>query len=144
MAVIKTLDDIINKNDRFDINKVAFFTITENGGLVILDSNLFNIYMRFINSYIRIYNASDRQREYYRGKPDLLSQDIYGTPELAWLIIKINDQECPSKFRIKSTIRLIPGPALETVYDTVVTRSTEKLMRNWNTYLTQVTSDEDV
>lgn len=143
MAVIKTLDDIIGKNDRYDINKITFFTPVADGSLIIQDFTLFKTYMRFINNYVYTYNVSKDQRNYYRGKPDLLSQDIYDTPELSWLILTLNDKECPSKFRLKSTIRLIPAPSLATVYDTVVTRSTDKLNQNWNTYLTKVVIEDD-
>lgn len=50
----------------------------------------------------------------------------------------LNDMECASKFYIKQTIRLIPGTYLEQLYDTVVTKSTDRLKENWNEYLTQV------
>ena len=140
---IKTLSDIINKNDRYDYNKIIYYTMTEDQSLIILDTDLFAQYMRFIAQYINKYKVSDYQRRYYRCKPKLLSQDIYGTPELYWLLIMINDQECPSKFHLKSTINLIAPDQLAEVYDTIITRSSDKLQENWNTYLPQVTTDVD-
>lgn len=136
--VIKTLDDIINRQDRYDINKITFFTITDDQDLVIPDTNLFTIYRRFINPYIGEYKVTKAQRQYYHRKPYLLSNDVYGTPDLGWLILMLNDMECASKFYIKQTIRLIPGTYLEQLYDTVVTKSTDRLKENWNEYLTQV------
>lgn len=137
-AVIKTLEDIINRQDRFDANKVVMFTVTDDGSLIIPDTNLFQIYRRYINPYIGTYKVSQKLREYYRNKPRLLSADVYGTPELAWLILMLNDRECPSKFTIKSTIRLIPTTYLTALYDTIVTKSTTKLEQNWNTFLPMI------
>lgn len=141
--VIKTLDDIINKNDRYDFNKIIFYDITDDGRLVIHQDDLFRTYMRFINYYVAQYKISYSQRQYYQYKPDLLSQDIYGTPELSWMILMLNDQESPSKFRLKATVRLIDPEVLATLYDTVLTRSTDKLKQNWNEYLPMVSIEDD-
>lgn len=137
-TVIKTLDELINHQNRFDINKVTFFTTTDDGTLIIPDTNLFTIYRRYINPYIGTYTLTKAQRAHYRYKPYLLSTDVYGTPELGWIILMLNDQECASKFRLKSTIRLIRGDYLNELYDTIVTKSNDKLEKNWNKYLTLV------
>lgn len=142
-AVIKTLDDIINKNDRYDLNKITFYTETEGGELIIKDTDLFSKYLRFIWPYVRKYKISDYQRRYYRCRPHLLSFDVYGTPELAWMVIMLNDQECPSKFRPKSTVNLIPVTQLAAIYDTITTRSDEELQSNWNEYLPKITNTDD-
>ena len=134
----KTLDTIIYQTDRFDINKILFFTITDDESIVIPDTDLFTIYQRYIVPYVQTYTVTDKQREYYQYKPYLLSSDVYGTPNLGWLILMLNYQECASKFRLKSTIRLIPGTYLNGLYDTIVTKSNDKLKKNWNTYLSKV------
>ena len=41
--VIKTLNDIINREDRYDLNQVLLYTVTEDGSLVIPDKNIFEI-----------------------------------------------------------------------------------------------------
>lgn len=138
MATVKTLDDVINFKSRYDLNKVLFFTQTDDKSLIIPDTNLFTIYRRYINPYIGTYKVSSKQREYYRRKPYLLSADTYGTPDLGWLILMLNDQECASKFYLKSTIKLIPGTYLEQLYDTIVTKSNGRLEANWNEYLTKL------
>lgn len=138
MAVMKTLDDLINRQDRYDINKITFFTMTDDQTLIIPDNNLFTIYRRYISQYVGTYTVTKIQREKYRRKPYLLSNDIYKTPELGWLILALNDQECASKFYLKSYIKLIPTTALESIYDTLVTKSNDRLEVNWNTYLTKL------
>ena len=143
---IKTLDDIIGKNDRYDQNKVTLYRLTLDERLIIQDITLFRTYRRFIDNYIHQYRIPKNQRVFYQYRPDLLSQDIYGTPELAWMILILNDQESPSKFRLKSTIKLIPPEELSDVYDMLMTRSTTKLNRNWNEFLplAEQSSQEDI
>ena len=138
MAILKTLDDIINEEDRYDINRVTYFTITEDGTLVIPDTNVFEIYRRYINPYVVTYKVTKRQREYYRNKPYLLSTDVYGTPKLAPLILLLNDRECASKFNIKQTIKLIPLDTLNELYEFIATKSTDRLEKNWAEYLSKV------
>ena len=134
MAVIKTLDDIINRSDRYDINKITFFTHTDDQSLIIPDKNLIEIYARYIKQYVATFNVSEAERAYYRCKPYLLSFDVYKTVNLGWLIMYLNDRECASKFYLKRTIRLIPIEYLENVYDTIVTKSSARLQENWNRY----------
>lgn len=142
-AVMKTLDDIINRDDRFDVNKITFFTQTDDKTLIIPDKNLFEIYMRYIRGYVGIFRVSEAEQRYYRFRPQLLSLDVYGTPALDWLILMLNDRECPSKFYLKNTVKLIPVEALDNVYDTIVTKSSDKLKANWNIYLRQVGLDAE-
>ena len=134
-TTFKTLDDIINEVNRYDYNKIIFLTQTDDEDLIIRDTDLFTTYMRFIDPYVATYKVTPAQRNYYRYKPYLLSQDLYGTPALGWMLLMLNDRQSASKFRIKSTIRLIPKTYLNQLYDTVVTKSNSKLEKNWNTYL---------
>lgn len=142
MATYVTLDDIINaKESRYNIDNVIFYTLTEDKDLIIRDSDLFTIYRRFINPYVGVYSVTIQQRQHYKCKPQLLSADVYGTPDLAWLIMLLNDQECPSKFYLKSKVKLIPIAYLEQMYDTIVTRSNDRLQENWNKYIPMISPE---
>lgn len=138
MAVIKTLDDIINRNDRYDINKITFYQLSGDGSMVIQMSTLFDIYYRYIIPYIGVFSVTDAQKRYYKTKPHLLSADIYGTPDLAWMLMKLNNKESPSRFYLLDHVRLIPMSQLEVVYDTLVTKAAGRLNANWNKYLRMV------
>ena len=138
MAEMKTLDDLITRQDRYDLNKITFFTMTDDQSLIVQDTTLFQIYRGYVSNYVATYTVPKKYRQHYRFKPRLLIADIYGTPELSWLILMLNDRECPSKFTIKSTIRLVPANRLAELYDTIVTRSNNRLTANWNEYLTQL------
>jgi len=136
MATLVTLQDVIDSRDsRYDMNNVTFYALTDDKSLLIKDTDLFQIYRRYMLPYIGTYSVTKEQRRRYLTKPKLLSADVYGTPDLDWLILMINDQECASKFRMKSTVKLIPSDSLAELYDTIVTRSNMRLQENWNRYL---------
>lgn len=136
MAIdFKTLDDLIETQTRFDVNNVTMFTMTEDKSLIIADTDLFTIYAKYITPYISTYTVTKEQREKYAHKPEWLSRDIYGSPELAWLLIRLNDMECASKFYLKSTIKTIAPDDLNDLYDTVITRSNDRITKNWNQYI---------
>ena len=135
MAIVTLQDLIDQRNSRYNINNITLYKLSDDKTLLIKDTDLFQIYRRYINPYIRTYSVTKEQRRRYLTRPKLLSTDVYGTPELDWLILMLNDQESPSKFRPKATIRLIPEDSLQNIYDTVVTRSNDKLQENWNEFL---------
>ena len=134
MAVYKTLDDILNTDSRFDVNKITFLTTTEDGTLVIPDVSLFRIYQRYVQRYVREVMVTRAQQEFYRFRPYILSLDIYGTSDLAWLILDLNGKECASKFYLKKTMRLIPPSQLTDVYSMLLTKSSERLTKNLAEY----------
>lgn len=127
----KTLSELILSQSRYELTKISYLTKTADEDIIIPDTNVFTVYMRFIRDYISIYRVNDAQRRKYRCRPGLLSMELYGTPDLAWLILKLNDQESPSKFRLKSTINIISITDLNTIYGNIVTNASDKLAKNW-------------
>lgn len=140
-GVIKTLDDIINRTDRYDVNKITMFNMTDDGTLVVPDKTLFEIYFKFIQPHIVEIEVTPAERRYYKYRPFLLSLDIYDTPSLGWMLMYLNDRECPSRFYLKRTMKLIPPENIGTLYDTIATRSAARLKENWNEYLSHVGED---
>lgn len=126
----KTLDDIIGEQNRYDMNNVTFYRLDETGGLIVPDMTLFDIYYRLIVGYVTIYNTTEDNRARYRGRPYLMSQDIYGTPQLGWLIMKLNDRECPSRFTLGRTVRIINPLTLPRVFDMLSNKSAGSLEDN--------------
>ena len=137
-ADYRDLDSIINADVRYDLNKILFFAKTDDGTLVIPDISLFDMYFAFAKNYIVTYKSTSAQVQFYRYRPHLLSLDVYGTPYLAWMILKLNDRDCPSKFYLKNTVKLIPADALVDAYDVISTKSGARLSANQNRYLSQV------
>lgn len=129
--VYKTLSDIINRDDRYDVNKITFFTHTDDGTMIIPDTNLIDRYRRFLSPYVVQYTLNKKERSFYKYRPFQMAYDVYGTPDLGLLIMILNDRECPSKFTLKSTVKLIPPNQLETVYEAITIRTNNRLESNW-------------
>lgn len=129
---VKTLDDLINFTDRYDPVKISYFSLAGKGddAIAVISTNLFSLYQRYTYQFVKRYKVTDQQRRQFRCRPFLLSTAVYGTPNLAWLIMMLNNQECPSKFKLKQYIDLIPIEALDELYDTIVTRHKKKLDAN--------------
>ena len=144
MAVIKTLDDIVNRDDQYDINKMTVYRMSGDGAFVIMGSTLYDLYYRYIAPYVAEYGVSDAQRKYYRGKPHLLSSDIYGTPDLAWLIMRLNDRECPSNFYLKQKVLLIPKNRIQSLFNTLYTKAGDRIEKNHSKYLKKIGKDVEV
>ena len=138
MAVIKTLDDIVNREDQYDVNNITFYRMTGDGSRVIMGSTLYDTYYRFIMPYVVEYSVNSAQQRYYRGKPHLLSTDIYGTPDLAWLIMKLNNRECPSRFYLKPSVRLIPKNRIQELFNLLTTKGGDRIASNHNKYLKKI------
>ncbi len=135
-STITTLDQLLNSSSRYDINKITYYTLIDD--LVIPETTVFDVYMRYIEDYIGEFKVSDKQREYYKFKPDLLANDIYGTSELSWLVLRLNDIDCASRFKIKRKIKLISPDNLDELYDSIIAKAGDKLKANWNEFLVLV------
>lgn len=127
----KTLAEILERDDRYDVNKITYFTHTDDEDLIIPDLNLIDKYRRFIAPYIVQYTMTKRERNFYRYRPYQLAYDVYGTPDLGLMIMILNDKECPSKFILRKRISLIPPNRIGELYETITTRSSERLEDNW-------------
>lgn len=127
----KTLAELLERDDRYDVNKITYFTHTDDEDLIIPDLNLIDKYRRFIAPYVVQYTMTKRERDFYRCRPYQLAYDVYDTPDLGLMIMILNDKECPSKFILRKRISLIPPNRIGELYETITTRSSEKLEDNW-------------
>lgn len=135
MATYKTLDEIMNIDDRYNINKITFLTHTEDGTLIIPDYNLIDKYRRFIAPYVTRYVLTDKQRDFYRYRPYQLAYDVYGTHALGLLVLILNDKECASKFKLKRYVKLLPPDTMAEIYEGLASRGSSKLEDNWSEQL---------
>lgn len=144
MAVIKTLDDIVNRDDQYDINKITLYQMSGDGAFVIIGSTLYDLYYGYIQQYIGEYRVTDAQQRYYQCKPHVLSTDVYGTPDLAWLILRMNNRDCPSRFYLKQTVKLIPKNMIQDLFQVLTSKAGDKINKNHNKFLKRVGRDVEV
>lgn len=135
MAVYKTLAELLERDDRYDVNKITYFTHTDDETLIIPDMNLIDKYRRFIAPYVVQYTMTLKERNFYNYRPYQLSYDVYGTPDLGLMVMILNDKECPSKFKLRRKISLIPPNRLGELYELITMKSSERLEENWGEQL---------
>lgn len=131
--VIKTLDDLIEHTDTYDIRNTTYYRLVEN--LLVPAQNAYDVYRTGYETAIRSYTTTYDQRRLYSYRPFRLSTDVYGTPNVAWLIMKLNNCECPSKFKVRSSINMIPIATLQEISVSIISKAENRLEANWNEYL---------
>jgi hypothetical protein len=135
MAIYKTLAEILERDDRYDVNKITYFTHTDDETLIIPDLNLIDKYRRFIAPYVVQYTMTRKERNFYNFRPYQLAYDVYGTPDLGLMVMILNDKECASKFVLRRKVSLIPPNRLGELYEMITMKSSEKLEENWSEQL---------
>ena len=126
-----TLKQFISMKSTDEITYRNLSILDSSHGLEILDHNLLRDYIPLLDDVIVTVTLSTEEMVRYRYAPDLLAYDVYGTPDLGLMIMILNDKECPSKFILRKRIRLIPPNRIGELYETITTRSSEKLEDNW-------------
>lgn len=136
---IKTLDDLIGYTDTFDRRNTTYYR--QVGNIVVPATNALTLYWNtdLIQESILTLYTTEEQRVKYSFKPYHLSTDIYTVPSLGWLIMKMNNCENPSKFKVRSKIKIIAPDALNNILVTIISKCSEKLDKN----LAEYTSDLD-
>lgn len=137
---VKTLDDLINFTDQFDPKALSYYSAAGEGDdrLIVLSTNLFSMYQKYIRKFVETYSVTEEQRRQFRCRPQLLSTAFYGTPNLYWLVLMLNNRECPSKFKLKKYVHMIPIESLNIIYDTIIAKGRTKLESNWAEMLTDL------
>lgn len=82
------------KTAPFSANTLHFkkiITNTSSDNFIILMNPIFDKYYELLKNYISEVNLTDEEYNKYIYKPKLLSLDIYGTTELYFLLLKINN-----------------------------------------------------
>lgn len=132
-ASIKTLDDLIQFTDTYDIRNTVYYRRVEN--LLVPAMNAYDLYYEGYKDAIETFTTNREQRVKYSYKPNNLSVDIYGTPSMGWLIMKLNNCECPSKFKVRSKINLISFSNLQDIAVSIISKASGRLEANWDGYL---------
>lgn len=110
---IKTLNDLIGYETYYDVRKYLKPESIE--GINFYNTTLFDIYLGMIKPYIeRVATLPEHKK--YNHKPRNLSRDLYGTPDLDWVLLKINGAS-PSRFVIGEKINYIHPDDLDFIFD---------------------------
>lgn len=128
MPDIKTLDDIVSYTTQYDIRTVCLLDRTED--IVYIQTHLFDKYRPIVEQFIQEYKVNPKDKDRYNFKPDILSNRIYGTPDLYWLILYLNNIESPSRFKTPRILKLIPKDKIDEIFDILLTKNVRQIEKN--------------
>ena len=86
---------------------------------------LMSKYRYHVNKYARVYQMNDVDAQKYRYKPYMLSNDLYGTIELAPLIMHVNHMTSVTEFKdLEQGIKLISSDFIDFLNEVLVKEKT--------------------
>ena len=100
-----TLDDFIKKKISDDMTYHKFSILEVVNGIEHLDHNLVEEYLPLLEKDCVEVKLDYEQMNRYKYCPDLLAYDIYGSIQLDFVILLVNDMIDPKEF-IRKTIKL--------------------------------------
>lgn len=129
-----TIEDFIDlsENQEIDYNSLALFTedITNSTFIYSFESVL-NTYLEELKAISVEYTMTDKEYLEYRWRPYKMAQDLYGTTQLYFVILYINDTCNVKDFSLKSkTIKLIPGSRLKELLEMIVSAESNRISLN--------------
>ena len=86
---------------------------------------LMSEYRYHVNKYARVYQMNDVDAQKYRYKPYMLSNDLYGTIELAPLIMHVNHMTSVTEFKdLEQGIKLFSSDFIDFLNEVLVKEKT--------------------
>lgn len=117
-SLTHTLEEFILMKNNDDMTYFNFSIIEELNGIKIVDHNLIEDYLDELKALCITCELDQAQYNRYKYSPDLLSFDIYGTTQLDFVILMINDMIDPKDFTLK-TIKLPYASQMKTFMQNV-------------------------
>ena len=103
-ALTYTLDDFISMKISDDMTYYNFSILEVIDGVEHLDSNLVEIYLEELKSQCIPVQFSEEELKKYKYNADLLAYDLYGSVQLDFVILLLNDMYDPKEFTKKNVI----------------------------------------
>ena len=103
-ALTYTLDDFISMQISDDMTYYNFSILEVIDGVEHLDSNLVEIYLEELKSQCISVQFSEEELKKYKYNADLLAYDLYGSVQLDFIILLLNDMYDPKEFAKKNVI----------------------------------------
>ena len=110
-----TVRDVIFYGERLEISeKTLSFREAINDELIIPWHNVLTKYIDLLKDFIIDYSFTDDNFLTYKYQPRKLSYDLYGTPDLAFSILYINNMVSVTEFTRKN-IKVFTGDIVEVI-----------------------------
>jgi len=118
---VSTIKEYINNynSDEFTFDKsfLKEVLIKDDGlKIVINDTQVFDDYLDEIDSKTYYVTMDNEKLNYYKFNPKLFSYDIYGTTELWFMILQMNEMHSCCEFN-RNTIKVVPTTIVNTILE---------------------------
>jgi hypothetical protein len=107
-----TLDDFVAMQMSDDMTYYNFSILEVVNSVEHLNINLVEEYSSVLKSQTLQVELTDEEYKKYKYCPDLLAYDVYGSVQLDFVILILNDIFDPKEF-VNKTIRLVPASVLQ-------------------------------
>lgn len=130
-ATTYTIKEFIAAGQSDDMTYRNFSILEKVDGIEHVDHNLIYDYLDELLSISNVYSLTDQDLLKYQYAPDLLAYRVYGSTQLDFVIMALNDIMDPKDFSLKSkTVRLVPASILKRFLSMVYNAEQEYLQKN--------------
>ena len=128
-ALTYTLDDFISMQISDDMTYYNFSILEIIDGVQHLDHNLVEDYLKELEATCVTLELSNEEMSRYRYNPDLLAYDIYGSVQLDFIILLLNDMIDPKDFDRKK-LKLPYASSLSIFLNTLYSKESNYINEN--------------
>ena len=128
-ALTYTLDQFISMKFTDELTYYNFSIIEMVNGIKLLDHNLIEDYLPELEALCVNCELDQDQYKKYKYSPDLLAFDVYGSTQLDFIILMINDMIDPKEFDLR-TIKLPYASQLKLFLSSVYNAENSYLTHN--------------
>ena len=101
IAKTHTIEEFIDKKFEDQLTYRNFSIVDYSDDIELIDRNLISDYLPILERACTNYPFTAREYRKYKYCPDLLSYDLYGTTQLDFLLMMLNDMVDPKEFTMK-------------------------------------------
>lgn len=128
-ATTYTLQDFINMRNIDDMTYYNFSILEVINGVQHLNHNLVEDYLSHLLSTCETVPLSDTEYKRYKYRPDLLAYDLYGSVQLDFVLLLLNDMIDPKEFDVK-TVKLPYASILNTFLNDIYSKESSYINQN--------------
>ncbi len=123
---IRTLEDLVKYGASSDYTIPKVITLRKVGKVIMTDEIVYDKYrdLIFQNSYLQ--SLTIEQQKSYKYRPDRLSMELYGMPNLAHILLYLN-QCAEIDFKPGDTVRVLDPDAVLDVLKLILTHETGRI-----------------
>ena len=120
-----TLSDFIKQKTSDELTYRNLSILVKSHGLEVLDHNLLSDYLNDIEPYVVNMEFEDPvQQNKYKYAPDLLAYDVYGSVQLDFVILLLNDMIDYKEFDL-SVVRMLRSTDLFNIFNIIYNKNAD-------------------